>query len=79
MIVPNGKFKHDIKIIGKWNCQKAVSNNKGRNLVAWFSVDIAISDGPYKFIAIPDLIIEIYDFENNYSFKLMQIKKNFNS
>ena len=72
---PKWEIQNDIKIIGKWNCQKAVSNYKGRNWVAWFSMDIPISDGPYKFMGLPGLIIEIHDDENNHSFNLIQIKK----
>jgi len=52
-------------------CQKATAYYAGRNYEAWFSNEIPISDGPYKFSGLPGLIIKISDLKNHYVFELI--------
>lgn len=66
---------NESKKIGMWNCQKAITNYKGRTWEAWFTDEVPISDGPYKFRGLPGLIVSIKDEENNHFFELIQIKK----
>lgn len=61
--------------IGQYNTQKAESNYGGRTWYAWFTQDIPLQDGPYKFSGLPGLIVKIEDSKNQYSFDLMQTKK----
>jgi GLPGLI family protein len=44
-----------------------------RNWVAWFTPDIPISDGPYKFQGLPGLIVKVSDTKNHYVFELESI------
>lgn len=62
------------KKIGSWNCQKAQADYRGRTWEAWFTTEIPISDGPYKFSGLPGLIVTIKDTENQHAFELIQIK-----
>ncbi len=58
----NWKLTTEKKKIGDYNCIKAISENyNGRYYEAWFTTDIPISFGPYKFKGLPGLILEIYD------------------
>jgi len=60
---------------GKQNgypAQKAVVNFGGRIWTAWFTKDIAISDGPYKFSGLPGLIVKLEDDKGDYKFDLVK-------
>ncbi len=52
-------------------CQKATTFYAGRKFEAWFSNEIPISDGPFKFGGLPGLIIKISDLKNHYVFELI--------
>ncbi|PQA94980.1 GLPGLI family protein [Chryseobacterium piscicola] len=64
------------KRIGDYLCQKAETNYKGRNWIAWFTKEVPVSEGPYKFSGLPGLIVEIYDEQKNHEFSLIEVKKN---
>ncbi|WP_196887344.1 GLPGLI family protein [Aureivirga sp. CE67] len=55
----------DQKKIGKYNCNKATVNFRGRNYIAWYSTDIPFISGPWKFGGLPGLILEVYNTEND--------------
>lgn len=61
--------------IGEYNTQKATTNFGGRKWTAWFSNDIPLQDGPYKFNGLPGLIVKIEDADKNYSWELKGNKK----
>ncbi len=63
------------KEIAGYDVQKATTTFRGRNYTAWFTPEIPISNGPYKFSGLPGLIIDIVDVNNEYSFKLKSFKK----
>ena len=48
--------------------QKATMTFGGRIWTAWFAPDIKISDGPYKFIGLPGLILKLEDDKGDYRF-----------
>lgn len=52
------------KKIKEFNCIKATANFRGRNYIAWFTTDIPIVDGPWKFKGLPGLVMEIIDESN---------------
>jgi GLPGLI family protein len=52
--------------------QKAVANFGGRIWTAWFTKDINISDGPYKFSGLPGLIVKLEDDNGDYKFDLVK-------
>ena len=45
-----------------------------RKWFAWFTNEIPIQDGPYIFQGLPGLIVSISDDNNDYQFKLGEIK-----
>ena len=47
----------------------------GRNWIAWYTTDIPIQDGPYKFNGLPGLILKINDETGSHSFQFIGIKK----
>lgn len=46
------------KILG-YECEEASANWRGRSYLAYFTPDIPINDGPFKFDGLPGLILEI--------------------
>jgi len=69
----NWEIKNKNKKIGKFNCIKATVYFRGRNYIAWYSPEIPIRFGPWKFSGLPGLILEIYDQDNKFSWKIKSI------
>lgn len=60
--------------IGEWNTQKAEADFAGRHWYAWFTTDIPIQDGPYKFHGLPGLIVRLEDKTQSHVFTLQAVK-----
>lgn len=71
----NWKISDSIKTFEGHRVQKAVTAFGGRSWAAWFSKDIPVSYGPYKFNGLPGLIMELYDSKKNYYFKIIKSEK----
>ena len=56
-------------------CQRATCRWRGRNYEAWFTPDIPIRRGPWKFGGLPGLILKIYDTDHLYTFEAVAIEK----
>ncbi|RQO40860.1 GLPGLI family protein [Chryseobacterium sp. KBW03] len=61
--------------IGEFNAQKAICDFAGRKWTAWFTTDLPIQDGPYKFHGLPGLIVKLEDHSRTHSFELKGAKK----
>ena len=71
----NWKISTEKKKIGEFQTQKATTHFAGRNWIAWFTADVPIQDGPYKFSGLPGLIVEIADEKNSHKIELKGLKK----
>lgn len=69
------KLTSDSKIIGNYRCQKAILKKYGRVWMAYFTKEIPLPFGPYKFNGLPGLILEIYDSKKDYIFTLYSFRK----
>jgi len=72
----NWKILSEKEEIGEWNAQKAEADFAGRKWIAWFSTDIPLQDGPYKFYGLPGLIVKIEDKSGFHKIELKGIKNN---
>ena len=70
----NWKISSEKEKIGEWNAQKAEADFAGRHWIAWFSTEIPIQDGPYKFRDLPGLIVKIEDKTGSHKMELKGIK-----
>lgn len=61
--------------IGEFMAQKAGTKMFGRIWTAWFSSEIPLQDGPYKFHGLPGLIVKISDASNSHVFDLKAATK----
>jgi len=57
----NWKLHQETKKIGNFICQKATIKFRGREYTAWFTSDIPVPYGPWKFQGLSGLILEVYD------------------
>ena len=71
----NWSITEETKLIKGYMVQKATTSFAGRDYTAWFSPEIPISEGPYKFNGLPGLILEIYDTDKDYVFDFIGLKK----
>jgi GLPGLI family protein len=55
------------KKIDKYLCYKATTNFRGRSFTAFFTPEIPISFGPFKFHNLPGLIVRLENNENDIS------------
>lgn len=55
-----------------YSAQKAVAEFGGRVWTAWFTKEIPLSDGPYKFSGLPGLIVKLEDDKGDYKFDLVK-------
>ncbi|MGB6082913.1 GLPGLI family protein [Moheibacter sp.] len=67
------KIENEQKPYMDYTVQKAATTFKGRKYIAWFTPEIPISSGPYKFKGLPGLIVEIYDPKKTHHFKLIEV------
>lgn len=63
------------RTILNYQCKEAKITLYGRNYNAWYTSDIPIIDGPYKFSGLPGLILEVYDDNDNFHYKALAITK----
>ena len=62
------------KKIGALSCQKATTTFRGRHYTAWYTMEIPIPFGPWKFNGLPGMILEIYDDKKEVSFRTTSIE-----
>lgn len=68
------EIKEQKEKISDYNAQKATTNFMGRNWTAWFTTEIPIQDGPYKFHGLPGLILKLEDNTSSHIFEIIAIK-----
>lgn len=69
------KILSQTKLLNNYKLQKAEAIWGGRKWIAWFSIEIPVSEGPYKFRGLPGLIFEIKDTTNNFNYRLVSLNK----
>ncbi len=77
----DNKNQFDWKVLEKadtiagYRVQIATTSFAGRDYTAWFTQEIPLAEGPYKFNGLPGLIVKIQDHKGHYVFELTHIKK----
>jgi GLPGLI family protein len=62
------------QVIMGYECQQALTIFGGRTWEAWFTREIPVSEGPYKFYGLPGLIVKVRDTHNSYAFELLSFE-----
>lgn len=67
-ILPEREEYHDFKV------QKAVTTFGGRKWYVYFTPDIKVYDGPYKFKNLPGFVVKAWDDREHYVFEFLNSK-----
>ena len=58
-----------------YECQEATTEHAGRIYKAWFTTELPLPYGPYKFGGLPGLILRIQDQEGQYNWECSGFEK----
>ena len=70
------QIENQTDTVAGYVCQKATTSFAGRDYEAWFTTEIPINDGPYKFQGLPGFIIKVQDTRKHYIFTFKHLEKN---
>lgn len=73
--IQDWEIHKDTLMIWGYCCQKATCTFRGREYTAWFSIDIPISNGPWKFGGLPGLILKVFDMERLFVYECIRIEQ----
>ena len=65
----------DIATVSGYHCQKATCRFHGRNFEAWFTPEVPVKFGPWKFGGLPGLIVKVYDTDHLYTFECTSVER----
>ena len=68
----NWNISTQVSDFNNYKVQKATMTFGGRTWTAWFAPEIKISDGPYKFLGLPGLILKLEDDKGDYRFTFIK-------
>ncbi len=58
-----------------YSCIEAVAEFRGRRFYAYFTVEIPYSYGPWKFMGLPGLILQVRSDDDNYSWTAYEVSQ----
>lgn len=61
--------------VAGYTCQRATASYGGWQWEAWFTREVPVSEGPYKFYGLPGLIVKVSDTRQHYVFELTKLTK----
>ncbi|PWN07075.1 GLPGLI family protein [Rhodohalobacter mucosus] len=70
----NWSLTDESKIIMDYKAYKAETAFRGRSYTAWYTPEININAGPWKFNGLPGLILEVTDSEGGVQFLLSSLE-----
>ncbi len=68
----------DTKDILGYKCHSAKCNFRGRDYIAYYTDQVPVADGPWKFGGLPGFIMEVRDVGDHYSFVCVGINSKAN-
>ena len=69
-----GTMTGDTSTVLNYLCQKASATFRGRTYVTWFTLDIPINDGPWKFYGLPGMILKVQDTEGQFCWEVIGLQ-----
>ncbi|WP_192821920.1 GLPGLI family protein [Rufibacter sp. LB8] len=69
------KLASETKQIKSFKCKKATTTFRGRKYTAWYSTDISLMGGPWKFDGLPGLILAVASDDGVLSIEATKIEK----
>lgn len=71
----NWEITTETKVIAGYSCYGAKTSFRGRDYIAYFTPEIPLSSGPYKFGGLPGLILEIKTSDEKFAWFCRSISK----
>lgn len=68
-------LKDEQQTVCGYRCLKATCRWRGRDYVAWFTAEIPVRCGPWKFGGLPGLIMKVSDTKGEYTFECVQVER----
>lgn len=65
----------DTATVSGYHCQKATCHFHGRDFEAWFTTEVPVKYGPWKFGGLPGLIVKVYDTDHLYTFECTNVER----
>jgi GLPGLI family protein len=65
----------DTATVSGYHCQKATCHFHGRDFEAWFTPEVPVKYGPWKFGGLPGLIVKVYDTAHLYTFECTNVER----
>lgn len=72
---PQWTLLPDTVTILTYHCQKAMCHFRGRNYTAWYTLEIPVSEGPWKLCGLPGFIVKAEDSRGHYTFTCTGIEQ----
>ena len=70
------KFSSETRKIGPYTCLRAQTVFRGRAYVAWYTEDLPITHGPWKFSGLPGALIEVESTDHVILFRMISVQTN---
>lgn len=71
-VIKDWKLVNETQTINTFSCKKATLRYKGRDWIAWYTPEIPLPYGPYKFTGLPGLVIKMESEDGEFSFELIK-------
>lgn len=71
-VIKDWKLINETQTINTFSCKKATLRYKGRDWIAWYTPEIPLPYGPYKFTGLPGLVIKMESEDGEFSFELIK-------
>lgn len=71
-------LKNETKKIKSFTCKKATTTFRGRNYIAWYTEELSIIGGPWKFDGLPGLILSVSSEDKVLNIEATKIEKKSN-
>ena len=68
------QMSFETKEILGYPCFKAECDFRGRHWTAWFTMQIPVQDGPWKFCGLPGLVLQVEESRGHYAFRCIGIE-----
>lgn len=72
---PVWKLSKETKDIAGLKCTKATTTAYGRSWTAWYSLELPVPYGPYKFYGLPGIIVKLSDADNDFVYEMKKVEK----
>ncbi|MDR1371054.1 MAG: GLPGLI family protein [Dysgonamonadaceae bacterium] len=73
--VPEWKLLPDTMTVLGYLCKKATCTFHCRDYIAWYTPEVAVSEGPWKLTGLPGLVLKSYDEKRQILFNAVAIEK----